>query len=187
MESRHVVHAAACATARSSIPAGDPELVTFLRSVREAVPGAAARLDVPTSPDDELAIACASHDGAPEHLAAVRALLARAGSREDDLECGPEHGASSATTARASTRGCFLARAAGLAVGGLPPAGPPAAAGCSASSSPRRSARTPRTSTRPSTAAACRPSPRSLVRDGARFSRLGRGELRRARTPSCGR
>jgi L-asparaginase II len=39
-------------------------------------------------PDDELAIACASHRDTPEQVAAVRALLARAEATEDDLELG---------------------------------------------------------------------------------------------------
>jgi L-asparaginase II len=43
-------------------------------------------------PDDELAIACASHHDTPEQVAAVRALLARAEVTEDDLELGPQDG-----------------------------------------------------------------------------------------------
>lgn len=37
----------------------------------------------------ELALACASHNGSPEHVAAVGAWLARIGLSGDDLECGP--------------------------------------------------------------------------------------------------
>lgn len=36
----------------------------------------------------ELALACASHNGSPEHVAAVAAWLARIGLSGDDLECG---------------------------------------------------------------------------------------------------
>jgi L-asparaginase II len=43
-------------------------------------------------PDDELAIACASHGDTPEQVAAVRALLARAEATEDDLELGFQEG-----------------------------------------------------------------------------------------------
>ena len=42
--------------------------------------------------DDELAIACASHQAEPAQLDAVRKLLARAGATADDLECGPQPG-----------------------------------------------------------------------------------------------
>jgi L-asparaginase II len=39
--------------------------------------------------DADLALACASHDGTPQHTEAVRAFLARAGFDESDLGCGP--------------------------------------------------------------------------------------------------
>ena len=42
--------------------------------------------------DDELAIACASHQAEPAQLDAVRKLLARAGASVDDLENGPQEG-----------------------------------------------------------------------------------------------
>lgn len=48
--------------------------------------GLAERLRLP---DEELAVMCASHDGAPLHTAAVRSFLARGGLREDQLGCGP--------------------------------------------------------------------------------------------------
>jgi L-asparaginase II len=93
VESRHVVHVAAVRDGAVVDSAGDPELVTFLRSAAKPFQALPLALEEPDLPDEELAIACASHDGAPEHLAAVRALLARAGCDEDDLECGPERGA----------------------------------------------------------------------------------------------
>jgi L-asparaginase II len=43
-------------------------------------------------PDEELAVACASHRDTPEQVAAVRSLLARAEATEDDLELGPQDG-----------------------------------------------------------------------------------------------
>jgi L-asparaginase II len=55
----------------------------------QALPLVRARDDLP---DDELAIACASHHDTPEQVAAVRALLARAEATEDDLELGPQEG-----------------------------------------------------------------------------------------------
>jgi L-asparaginase II len=38
--------------------------------------------------DAEIALACASHNGEPPHVAAARAVLAKAGFDETDLECG---------------------------------------------------------------------------------------------------
>jgi len=40
--------------------------------------------------DVELALACASHSGEPEHVAAVRAWLKKIGLGEGDLECGSQ-------------------------------------------------------------------------------------------------
>ncbi len=55
----------------------------------QALPLVRARDDLP---DDELAIACASHHDTPEQVAAARALLARAEATEADLELGPQEG-----------------------------------------------------------------------------------------------
>ena len=41
------------------------------------------------APADWLALACASHDGEPVHIAGVRAMLAAAGLAADDLQCPP--------------------------------------------------------------------------------------------------
>ena len=72
--------------------AGDPSLTCFMRSSSkplQALPLVRARDDLP---DDELAIACASHHDTPEQVAAVRALLARAEATEADLELGLQEG-----------------------------------------------------------------------------------------------
>jgi L-asparaginase II len=37
---------------------------------------------------EELALACSSHNGEPEHVRVARAMLAKAGMTEDQLECG---------------------------------------------------------------------------------------------------
>ena len=90
VESVHRVHAAAVGDGELVAAAGDPDLVTFMRSSAkplQALPLARAYDDLP---DDELAIACASHLADPGQLAAAESLLARAHAREDDLECGPE-------------------------------------------------------------------------------------------------
>ena len=39
--------------------------------------------------DDELALACASHGGEPEHVAIAERMLAEIGLEEGDLACGP--------------------------------------------------------------------------------------------------
>jgi L-asparaginase II len=87
VESVHRVHVAVSGT----MERGD-DLVCFLRSSAkpiQAVPLVEAYDDLD---DDEVAIACASHQARPEQLAAVRKLLARAGATVDDLENGPQEG-----------------------------------------------------------------------------------------------
>jgi len=53
--------------------------------------------------DIELALACASHGGEPEHVSAVEAWLKRIGCTEADLDCGP-HAPSYAPAAEALVR-----------------------------------------------------------------------------------
>ena len=72
---------------------GDVERPVFARSATkplQALPflerGLHQRLQLPAA---EIAVMCASHVGAPVHLAAVRSLLQRAGLDEDRLGCGP--------------------------------------------------------------------------------------------------
>src|SRR4051812_1569469 len=72
--------------------AGDPGHVAYLRpswKPIQAIPLADSYDDLA---DEELAIACASHQAEPEQLAAVRRLLARAGATVDDLENGSQEG-----------------------------------------------------------------------------------------------
>jgi L-asparaginase II len=90
VEAMHLVHAAAVRDGKLVASAGDPRLVTFLRSSAkpfQALPLARAYDDLDPR---ELAIASASHLADREQLAAVRMLLARAHAGEDDLECGPD-------------------------------------------------------------------------------------------------
>lgn len=94
VEARHRVHAVAVRDGEAVASAGDPAHVCFMRSSSkplQALPLVRARDDLP---DDELAIACASHRDTPEQVAAVRALLARADATEDDLELGRQEGRS---------------------------------------------------------------------------------------------
>jgi L-asparaginase II len=90
VEARHVVHAVAVRDGRIEFQAGDPGLVTFLRSSAkpiQALPVVRARPDLD---DEQVVLLCASHLAAPEQLAVVRRILADAPATEDDLECGPE-------------------------------------------------------------------------------------------------
>lgn len=92
VEALHRVHAVAVRAGAVVEAAGDPSLTCFMRSASkplQALPLVRARDDLP---DDELAVACASHRDTPEQIAAVRALLARAGATEDDFELGPQEG-----------------------------------------------------------------------------------------------
>jgi L-asparaginase II len=72
--------------------AGDPDLVCLFRSSAkpiQALPLVRARPDIV---DQEIAIACSSHQAEPAQLAAVGSLLAKAPATEDDLECGEQEG-----------------------------------------------------------------------------------------------
>jgi L-asparaginase II len=93
IESIHRVHAVAVRDGEVVEAAGDPELITFMRSAAkplQAGPLARAREDLDTR---DLAIASASHRASDDQLAAVEALLNKATATEDDLECGPFQGA----------------------------------------------------------------------------------------------
>ena len=90
VEARHVVHAVAVRDGGVELAAGDPQLVTLLRSSAkplQALPVVRAR---PELDDEQIALLCASHRARPEQLAVVRRILADAPATEDDLECGPE-------------------------------------------------------------------------------------------------
>jgi L-asparaginase II len=92
VEGTHQVHAVAVRDGEVVAAAGDLSLTCFMRSSSKPLQALAlvrARDDLP---DDELAIACASHHDTAEQVAAVRALLVRAEATEGDLELGPQEG-----------------------------------------------------------------------------------------------
>jgi len=92
VEAVHSVHAVAVRDGEILAAVGDPYLVTFLRSSAkpfQALELARARDDLD---DRDLAIASASHRAHPAQIEAVRALLAKAGVKESDLECGSQEG-----------------------------------------------------------------------------------------------
>ena len=111
LESRHRVHAAVVDQRGELIGvAGDASLVTAWRSCAKPMQAAsfvtAGILDAAGWGDDELALACASHAGEPEHVAIAGHMLESIGLEEGDLACGPHE--------PLSKRGSKLLRDAGL-------------------------------------------------------------------------
>jgi L-asparaginase II len=94
IESRHRVHAAVVdARGRLVGSARDADVVTYWRSCAkpfQVMPllrsGGFDRLKWG---DDQLALACASHGGEPEHVAIAAGMLRSIGLEEGDLACGP--------------------------------------------------------------------------------------------------
>jgi L-asparaginase II len=110
VESRHRV---SCCVVRADgatlASAGDPDAVTFWRSAAkpfQALPlvsdgGADALGIVP----EELALACASHNGEDRHVALAHALLGRSGATVEQLACGPHTSLSDQVAADMRRRG----------------------------------------------------------------------------------
>jgi len=94
IESRHRVHAAVVDANGSLIGAArDPATVTMWRSCAkpfQVMPlMACGGFDEIGWGDDEIALACASHGGEPEHVAIAESMLRDLGLEEGDLACGP--------------------------------------------------------------------------------------------------
>src|SRR5688500_5391541 len=94
IESRHRVHAAVVdEDGRLAGVARDPATVTMWRSCAkpfQVMPLiACGGFDEIGWGDDELALACASHGGEPEHVAIAESMLRDLGLEEGDLACGP--------------------------------------------------------------------------------------------------
>ena len=91
LESAHAGHAVICDASGGIVDAwGDPDAVIYPRSsikMIQALPMMEAGVSLPT---DRMALACSSHEGAPVHVAAVRAWLRDEGFRDGDLMCGCE-------------------------------------------------------------------------------------------------
>ena len=109
-ESRHRVHAAVVdGDGRLVVSTRDPSLRTSWRSCAkpfQAMPFVeSGAIDAVGWGDDELALACASHGGEPEHVAIAAKMLASIGLEEGDLACGPHD--------PLSPRGAKLARESG--------------------------------------------------------------------------
>jgi L-asparaginase II len=111
VESRHRVHAAVvAATGRLVGRAGDPHIVTYWRSGAKPLQVmpfvASGGLDDLGWGDEELALACGSHGGEPEHVELANSMLHDIGLEEGDLACGVHE--------PLSARGMRLAREAGV-------------------------------------------------------------------------
>ena len=107
-ESVHVGHVAVCDAEGTVVArAGDASHTVFARSCLKPLQGAVSLhaigpdLDHPEQPDREVAVMCASHNGEPVHLAAVRALLHRAGLGSDALQTPPGYPLDPGSMARA--------------------------------------------------------------------------------------
>jgi L-asparaginase II len=90
-ESAHAVDVAVVdAEGRVVAHAGDPGRAVFARSSMKPLQ---ATVSLSLAPIDfgveEIAVMCASHNGEPVHVGAVRSLLARAGVEETALRCPP--------------------------------------------------------------------------------------------------
>ncbi|MFN8233467.1 MAG: asparaginase [Actinomycetota bacterium] len=90
-ESSHLGHVAVCdADGRLVASAGDPDRLVFARSCTKPLQAAVSLGAVDEAlPDREVAIACASHNGEPVHVGAVRAVLRRGGLDEGALRNPP--------------------------------------------------------------------------------------------------
>lgn len=94
VESEHRVHAAVVdASGRLVGMARDAERVTYWRSCAkpfQVMPLlASGGFDSLSWGEDQLALACASHGGEPEHVSVAESMLMDIGREEGDLVCGP--------------------------------------------------------------------------------------------------
>ena len=92
VESTHLVDVAVVDRAGALVAsAGDPEVEAAFRSSSKPIQARVA-LEAGWQPrdDESLAIACASHNGEPAHVRAVRAILDAAGVDEDALATPPD-------------------------------------------------------------------------------------------------
>jgi len=103
-ESVHLGHVAVCdAAGRLVASVGDPNRPTFVRSCTKPVQASVSLTAIGADerlPDGLVAILCASHNGEPVHVRAVRAVLHRGGLTEDDLRTPPARPSDAASARR---------------------------------------------------------------------------------------
>src|SRR5512143_3366981 len=106
-ESVHLGHVAVCDVQGHLLASsGDPARPVFVRSCTKPVQGAVSLFVMGAGerlPDDLVAIACASHQGEPVHVRAVRRLLRRAGLADDALRTPPARPSDTASALRVRT------------------------------------------------------------------------------------
>jgi L-asparaginase II len=90
VEARHLVHAVVVRDGEIELAAGDPYLVTYLRSSAKPLQALPVVRAVPGLDDEQIALLCASHRALPEQVEVVRRVLRQAGVAEAELECGPD-------------------------------------------------------------------------------------------------
>jgi len=88
VESVHQVHAVAVRDGAVVAESGDSALLASLRSAAKPIQALPLARAYEILDEADLAIAAASHLGRPEHVEAVRALLAKTDGREEELDCG---------------------------------------------------------------------------------------------------
>jgi L-asparaginase II len=113
VESYHRVHAAVVnASDRLTGRSRNAELITWWRSCAkpfQVIPLLeSGGFDALGWGSEELALACASHGGEPEHVAIVDAMLAKLGLEDGDLACGPHE--------PLTPRGARIARESGVRI-----------------------------------------------------------------------
>ena len=116
IESRHRVHAAVVGPDDTLIAvAHSPEIVSSWRSCAkpfQVMPLIeSGGFDELQWGDDQLALACASHGGEPEHVAIAQTMLHDIGLEEGDLACGPHDPLSSRGMKLLRESGARLTRA----------------------------------------------------------------------------
>ena len=94
-ESHHVGHAVVCDGSGQIVSAwGDPDAIVLPRSSAKMIQGLPLILsgaaDARGLTTEHLALACASHQGAPIHVERVNRWLGDLGLGDDDLICGPQ-------------------------------------------------------------------------------------------------
>ena len=91
LESVHRGHAAVCDASGAVLEGwGDPARAVLPRSSCKMVQALPLAREWPDLPAERLALACASHQGAPVHIEAVGRWLSDLGLSEPDLRCGPQ-------------------------------------------------------------------------------------------------
>jgi L-asparaginase II len=111
IEAEHAASVAVCdPRGRSTWVAGDAERRFFARSSAKPFQAKVAQSLGAALGPEQLAVACASHDGDPIHVALVGEMLESAGLRESDLKCPPDRPLSRSADRRRAAAGDLAAR-----------------------------------------------------------------------------